>query len=68
MDDIDITLAPRLLGEKRDVFLARLLLRFLEVLTAKDRNQDLLAIYNVLKPECEASLRTGRRRPTGDRS
>lgn len=46
-----------LLERKRKVSLALVLLRTLEVLCAKDENQELLALYNELKPYAEQGLR-----------
>ncbi len=62
----DETVEPkyaRLLGEKREVFLARMLLLVLSKLVEKDTDQLYLDVYDALKHHAELSVRKGRRRP-----
>lgn len=53
----------RLLGETREVFLARVLLRVLEKLSAKDSDQEWLQLYNGVKPIVERAFRGNRSKP-----
>ncbi len=52
-----------LLDATRKMLVARVLLRTLEKIGSKDSDQEWVDLYNLLKPLCEASLRSGRRRP-----
>ncbi len=64
----DETVGPiyaRMLGEKREVFLARMLLLVLGKLVEKDTDQLYLDVYDALKHHAEKSARKGRRRPGG---
>ncbi len=61
--DTDFT---RMLGEPREVFLARVLLSLLERLCAKQHDAWLLMLYDGVKHDVETTIRSsGRSRPGG---
>ncbi len=53
----------RMLGETREMFLARVLLRVLEKLGRNDSDQEWLELYNSVKPIVDKAYE-GRRRPS----
>ncbi len=64
MSDETASTGPRMLGETREVFLARVLLHVLRLLCEKDSDQRFLTLYDSVKGECERCLRKGgRKRP-----